>query len=302
MNNRWELLSDDPTNPRGQEQTAKDPSSAICTLCPQGCRLAPGVLGLCRARRNEAGRVVDENYGRLTALALDPIEKKPLAYFRPGSSILSVGSYGCNLRCPFCQNASIAQCPGAEVPWRAMSSTELVAEALRLQPQGNIGIAYTYNEPLVGLEFVLDCAREARAAGLVNVLVSNGYVNPEPFSQLAPLIDAANIDLKGFTPEVYRELGGRLEPVKATIATLAALPSCHVELTTLIVPGLNDDPRAMDAEARWIASLDPSIPLHLTRFFPCYHYQDRPPTSVALLQQLASIASNHLERVVLGNC
>ncbi len=178
MNNRWELLSDDPTNPRAQERTAKDPSSAVCTLCPQSCRLAPGALGLCRARRNEAGRVVDENYGRLTALALDPIEKKPLAYFRPGSSILSVGSYGCNLRCPFCQNASIAQCSGTEVPWRAMSSTELVAEALRLQPQGNIGIAYTYNEPLVGLEFVLDCAREARAAGLVNVLVSNGYVNP----------------------------------------------------------------------------------------------------------------------------
>lgn len=152
---------------------------------------------------------VDQNYGRITSLALDPIEKKPLAQFMPGSKVLSVGSYGCNLRCPFCQNASIACAGPNDVRWREVTPEALADKALELAPEGNIGVAFTYNEPLVGYEFVRDTALEVHARGLKNVLVSNGYVNEGPLSQLLPLIDAANIDLKGFTEDFYRWVGGR---------------------------------------------------------------------------------------------
>lgn len=280
----------------------RDAVGVVCKVCPHSCRLTEGERGFCGARRAHGGRVVDENYGRVTSLALDPIEKKPLARFRSGSLVLSVGSYGCNLRCPFCQNASIACAGPDEVPWRTMTPEDVVTVAEEALPRGNVGIAYTYNEPLVGYEFVRDTARLARRRGLVNIVVSNGMVNPGPLSELVPYIDAANIDLKGFTQEFYDEVAGSLAAVKRTIETLAASRTCHLEVTTLVIPGLNDDAYTIDAAAAWLASLDRSIPYHLTRFFPCYHMQDRPPTSVTELRALAVVARHHLDDVLLGNC
>lgn len=273
--------------------------SLSCELCFHRCTLAEGQTGLCRARGNRNGQIVPLNYGKLTALALDPIEKKPLRRFYPGSFVLSVGSFGCNLCCPFCQNARIAA-SGGDLPTRDCSPEELVAQAVQLRPQGNIGLAYTYNEPLVGYEYVRDCARLAHAAGLVNVLVTNGTIAPAPWQDLLPLLDGINIDLKSFTDSWYHTLGGDLETVKAAI-TLAA-PVCHVEVTTLIVPGANDSPEEMTALARWLASVDPEIPLHISRFFPCHRMTDRAPTPTATIYHLAETAKRFLSYVYTGNC
>lgn len=274
----------------------------VCPVCPRACALAEGQLGLCHARRARDGRVIDDNYGRVTSLALDPIEKKPLAQFHPGSLVLSVGSYGCNLRCPFCQNASIACAGPTDVPWREVQPSKLVELAESVRDQGNIGIAFTYNEPLVGYEFVRDTARLAHERGLANVLVSNGFVNPGPLAELLPLIDAANIDLKGFTQAFYDFVGGNLETVKRTITTLAATRTCHLEVTMLIIPGMNDSEQEIAAAAQWLASLDPSIPYHLTRFFPCHQLTDRPATPVADVHRLADVARRYLPHVYTGNC
>ena len=275
---------------------------AVCHLCPHACTPADGKRGFCRARIARAGEVVDENYGRVTSLALDPVEKKPLARWRSGSLVLSVGSYGCNLRCPFCQNASIACAGPDDVPWREMMPVDVANLAAETRPRGNVGVAYTYNEPLVGFEFVRDTARLVRERGLANVLVSNGMVNEGPLAEVLPLIDAANIDLKGFSQEFYDVVGGNFSAVKRTIEAMAASPSCHLEVTTLVIPGLNDNAETIDAAAAWIASLDPSITYHLTRFFPCHHLQDRPPTPMVVLHELAAVARRHLPDVLLGNC
>lgn len=245
---------------------------------------------------------MEENYGRITSVALDPIEKKPLARFRPGSRILSVGSYGCNLSCPFCQNASIAAAGPDEVSWREVTPEELVAEAVSARARGNVGIAFTYNEPLVSFEYVRDTARLAHEAGLVNVLVTNGMVNPEPLAELLPLIDAANVDLKGFSQEFYDFVGGDFEAVRATIRALAACETCHVEVTTLIVPGMNDADDEIDALSAWLASLDLEIPYHVSRFFPCHRLLDRGPTPVRTVYRLADVARRHLRSVYTGNC
>ena len=174
--------------------------------------------------------------------------------------------------------------------------------ALEARGRGCVGVAYTHNEPLVGIEFVIDTARLVRERGMANVLVSNGMVNPGPLAGLVPLLDAANIDLKGFSPAFYEVAGGDFEAVRRTIATLAAAPACHLEVTTLVIPGLNDDGATIDAAAAWLASLDPAIPYHLTRFFPCHRMADRPPTPVADLHRLAAVARRHLGDVLLGNC
>lgn len=273
-----------------------------CLLCPHACLLAEGQTGRCRARVAHAGRIGAESYGRVTSIALDPIEKKPLARFRPGSRILSVGSYGCNLRCPFCQNASIADAGECDVPWRAVAPEALVARAAAERARGNIGIAYTYNEPFVGYEFVFDCAVLAHESGLANVVVSNGHINPGPLAEILPLIDAANIDLKGFDQRFYDLVGGDFATVRATVETMAACPTCHLEVTTLVVPGENDDPETIDAAAAWLASLDPEIPYHISRFFPCHRMADRPPTPVATVFALADVARRHLRHVYTGNC
>ena len=273
---------------------------ALCELCFHHCALDEGQTGLCRARACQDGKIVCLNYGKLTSLALDPIEKKPLRRFHPGSLILSVGSFGCNLRCPFCQNHEISLAGDSGIPTVEVSPEQLAAKATELVPQGNIGVAYTYNEPLIGYEYVQGCASLVHEQGMVNVLVTNGTVEEEPWRALLPLIDAANIDLKGFTPAWYRRLGGDLETVKRSIALAAE--RCHVEVTTLLIPGENDSEEEIRELARWLASISPEIPLHLSRFFPRYRMLDRPPTPVEQVCRLAETARGYLSHVYTGNC
>ena len=244
---------------------------------------------------------VSGNYGRITSIALDPIEKKPIARWHPGRTVLSVGSYGCSMDCPFCQNASIARAGEDDVAWSYIDPGELVHQALMLKHRRCIGIAYTYNEPLVGWRYVRDTGMLAHESGLFNVLVSNGMASEHVLAELAPLIDAANIDLKCFTDEGYRSLRGDLNVVKRTIETLAARDSCHVEVTTLVVPGLSDDAAQIEAMARWLSTLGRDIPYHLTRYFPRHRMLDVPATDVGLLYELADVARRHLSDVVVGN-
>lgn len=271
-----------------------------CPVCPHHCKLADGQFGRCRARKNEQGRIVSANYGSITAIMLDPIEKKPLRQFYPGSQILSVGTFGCNLSCPFCQNYGISMAGLGDVPSRTVTPEQLTALAASYQPCGNIGLAFTYNEPLVGYEFVRDTARLAHERGMKTVMVTNGFAELPVLETLLPYIDAMNIDLKGFTHSYYQKLGGALETVKAFIAR--AVRDCHVEVTTLIVPGENDSIDEMKAEAAWIASLDASIPLHVTRFFPQYHMTDREPTPIHTVYALKEAAEAYLQHVYTGNC
>ncbi|MBS6762122.1 MAG: AmmeMemoRadiSam system radical SAM enzyme [Clostridium sp.] len=272
----------------------------VCQVCMHHCSLSSGQTGFCRARKNENGTVICGNYGRITSMALDPIEKKPLKMFRPGSRILSVGSYGCNLRCPFCQNYEISMADEAAAGALYISPKELAQKALEYKAAGNIGVAFTYNEPLVGWEYVRDTAKLVREAGMVIVLVTNGSATLEVLEALLPFTDAMNIDLKGFRADSYRKLGGDLETVKAFIRRAAA--SCHVEITTLIVPEENDSLEEMEEEAQWIASLDGEIPLHVTRFFPRYHMEDRGPTDIGRVYLLAETARKYLKNVFVGNC
>ena len=277
-------------------------SEAVCTTCPRHCRLAEGAFGACRARKAQDGRVVCANYGRITSMALDPIEKKPIAFFHPGRPILSIGSYGCNLRCPFCQNDSISQHGEGEVATDSATPSELADLAQRLaRERGNLGIAYTYNEPLVGWEFVRDCAVEVRRRGMCNVLVSNGCAEAEVVGELAPLIDAANIDLKGPSQEFYDWVGGSFAAVCRTIEMLHRA-GCHVEATTLVIPGRNDSDESIDAIAERIASVSPEIPLHVTRFFPRFQMADADPTPVAAIHRLVSRARRILPHALPGNC
>lgn len=273
---------------------------ATCELCFHHCAIEDGQTGLCRARGNRGGAVVPINYGKIVSLALDPIEKKPLRRFRSGSMILSVGSFGCNLHCPFCQNHEISMAGDGELRAEELSPNALAALAEELKARGNIGAAYTYNEPLVGYEYVRDCADAVHARGMVNVLVTNGTVEEKPWREILPLIDAANIDLKGFTDAWYKRLGGDLETVKRNIAV--ASEQCHVEVTTLLVPGENDREDEIRALSRWLAGIRPDIPLHLSRFFPRYRMTDRPPTDVEAVYRLADVAREALLYVYTGNC
>ena len=272
-----------------------------CTLCPHACRLRTGETGFCRARWNDGGIIRAKNYGRLTALARDPIEKKPLYHFYPGNFILSVGSFGCNLACPFCQNAGIAMADDtAETEYVTPARLAALAEELRRQPRGNCGVAFTYNEPLVGYEYILDSAPLLHAVGMKVVLVTNGMICSEPLERLLPHVDAMNIDLKGWRADFSQRLGGDLATVKATIAR-AADSGVHVEVTTLVIPGGNDRAEDMDAEARWLASLSPAIPLHISRYFP-RHRLSTPPTPITDIDRLTEIARRHLRHVHRGNC
>jgi len=274
--------------------------SATCALCPHHCTLKEGQKGLCKARICINGEIISESYGKLTALALDPVEKKPLKRFHPGKKLLSIGSYGCNLSCPFCQNARIAASKGGDLPITQMQPFELVDLACSLKEQGNIGIAYTYNEPLVGYEYVSDCAKLAHAHGLYNVVVTNGYICLEPLKELLAHLDALNIDLKGFTESYYKELGGDLKTVQASI--VAAAKVCHVEVSTLIVPGKNDSEAEINALSAWLASLRPDIPLHILRFFPSYKMRNSAPTPISTIYKLAESARKYLKYVYEGNC
>lgn len=270
----------------------------FCELCPHHCALEEGQTGYCLARINQNGKIISKAYGKLTSLALDPIEKKPFARYMSGHMILSAGSFGCNMKCPFCQNYEISTADSCGN--RAVSPEELVDIAVQEKVHDNIGLAFTYNEPFTNYEYVKDCFQLAKQKGLQCVLVTNGMISKEPLLELLPLVDAMNIDLKGFRPEIYQKLQGDLECVKSTIA--ASSPHCHVEVTSLIVPGLNDDLSDMEAEARWLAGIDSEITLHITRFFPRYHMEDKQPTDLGLINTLVETASRYLKHVYKGNC
>ena len=277
---------------------------SICKVCMHKCSLRPGQTGICRARKNEGGKIVCKNYGQITSFALDPIEKKPLRRFRPGSKILSVGSYGCNLRCPFCQNYEISMKGEGEAKTIYLSPQMLAQRAVEYKRAGNVGVAFTYNEPLVGWEYVRDAAKLVKEAGMDNVLVTNGTASGEILEELLPYVDAMNIDLKSFREDTYQRYGGDLQTVLEFITQAAG--GCHVELTTLIVPGINDDIGEMEEEAKWIAALQSAagkkIPLHVTRFFPRYHMLEKEAAEPEQVYRLKEAAEKYLESVFTGNC
>ena len=271
----------------------------ICPLCPHHCRLEEGQVGLCRARVNRDGESQPLGYGQLTSISLDAIEKKPLAHFQPGKTILSVGGFGCNMRCYFCQNDSISMVGMEDVPTRFVSPEDLCAQAQSLRQQGNIGVAFTYNEPMLNTEYIKDCARLLKPLGLYTVVVTNGCFCLDAVGDLLPRVDAFNIDLKGFTQGWYNRLGGDLETVKRFI--VAAHAVSHVELTTLVVPGENDSEEEIAALSAWVAGVDPGIVLHLSRFFPHAYALDKQPTDKGQLLRLCQVAGRHLKYVIPGN-
>lgn len=271
-----------------------------CDLCPWDCVLKPGQTGVCKVRSNDNGQLVTHIYNKVAAFGIDPIEKKPLYHFHPGKSILSIGEVGCNLRCSFCQNHRISQCFASEFNgFHELDSKQIVEKAL--QTPNNIGIAYTYNEPFTFYEFMFKTAKLAKENGLKNVVVSNGYINPEPLKKLLPFIDAFNIDLKAFSEEFYRnQTKGKIGPVLETLEIIAE-SAAHLEITNLVIPGLNDDESEFEKMVKWIAgNLGNEVPLHLSRYFPQYK-TDLPATSIKELEALFGLAKQHLKYVYLGN-
>lgn len=271
-----------------------------CTLCPKGCELAEGEIGDCRVRGSDGRRIRSLVYGRPCALHVDPVEKKPLFHFLPGTSILSVGMPGCNLHCKHCQNWRISQAGADAAGGEEVSPEEMVRLAER---KGLSAVAYTYTEPLVAYEYVLDCCRAARAAGLRNALVTAAYVNPEPLRELCRHVDAANVDLKAFSDDFYREVcGGRLAPTLKAIETMKAA-GVWVEITNLPIPGLNDSPDEIRRLCDWILDrLGAEVPLHFSRFFPQHESKGLSPTPPSTLRRAREIArSAGLRFVYLGN-
>jgi pyruvate formate lyase activating enzyme len=272
-----------------------DGGRARCLLCPHGCRIAEGQAGVCQVRRNLGGVLRSLNYGRVAAVHLDPIEKKPLFHFHPGALILSLGTVGCNLACSFCQNWAISQAASGTRP---LLPEQAVAAAQA--EVGNIGLAYTYNEPFVWYEFVLETAELARAAGLKNVLVTNGFVSEAPLRELLPLIDAMNVDIKSMREEFYRELcRGQAAPPRRTVE-LARAAGCVVEITNLVIPNWNDSDEDFTDLTEWIAGLDPEVPLHFSRYHPD-HKLSEPPTPAATLARARELAGQKLPYVYVGN-
>jgi pyruvate formate lyase activating enzyme len=266
-----------------------------CLLCPRACAIPEGGWGKCGVRGGRNGAGVIPYYGGITAAVLDPIEKKPLYHYRPGSSVFSVGFVGCNLGCPFCQNWRISQ--NRDAPVRYYSPEELIRQ---VQSAGADQIAYTYSEPLIHLEFLLDCMSLARKAGIANILVSNGCINPEPGTEVLSLTDAANIDLKSGSEETYRRvLGGDLPSALRFIAAAWEM-KVHLELTTLVVPGLNDGSEEISLCAGLIAQVSPDIPWHLSAYHPDYLWK-APPTDPVRLTALAREAGKRLSYVYTGN-
>lgn len=270
-----------------------------CNICHHHCKLSENQIGLCRGRINTGDKITSINYGMVTAIALDPIEKKPLRHFYPHSKILSVGSFGCNLKCGFCQNNEISMAGIDDLKTQHVTPENLIKIALDLKPEGNIGIAYTYNEPLIGYEFVMDCSKLARENGLKNVVVTNGCFCQEPMEELLPYIDALNIDLKGFTDKFYENIGGDFETVKNFIKLVYKY--CHIEITTLIIPDENDSEEEISDLSQFIAQIDKDIPLHISRFFPCYNIMDKKPTNINTIYKLTAVARKHLNNVYEGN-
>jgi pyruvate formate lyase activating enzyme len=270
-------------------------NTVICQLCPHNCNIKTGDKGICSARINYEGRLISDIYGQVSSMAMDPIEKKPLYHYRPGSAILSIGTKGCNLRCPYCQNWQISQNNSARTSYYRPEKITEIAIA-----KGSVGIAYTYSEPIVWYEFIKDTACISREKGLSNVMVTNGFINPDPLADLLPIIDAMNIDLKSFRSDTYRRvLKGSLEEIKAAI-TYAYKAGCHIEITTLIVTGFNDSLEEMMDCAGFIASIDSRIPWHISRYYPNYKYNEK-ATDTAFIEQVYNESSKILRYVYTGN-
>lgn len=267
-----------------------------CLLCPWRCHLRPDGLGRCGVRQNRRGVLQTLNYGEITSLGLDPIEKKPLYHFRPGSAILSMGSFGCNLSCAFCQNWRISQ---QRPPTRALLPEAAAQLAVDYQVEGNIGVAYTYNEPFVWYEYVRETAPLVKQAGLCNVLVTNGIIEAEPLEELLPYIDAMNVDIKSFSERFYlQHCKGQALPARQTVER--ALGRVHVEITNLIIPGANDSEDDLRALVDWAASLSPELVLHLSAYHPDYNFE-APPTPPETLQRACELAREKLRYVYVGN-
>lgn len=272
----------------------------VCQLCPHHCRIVDGKTGICRSRRNQNGVLVSEVYAKPCSLAIDPIEKKPLYHFHPGTTCLSLACTGCNFRCRNCQNHEISQARPSDVGHYNLTPLQVVQLCLEHHCPG---IAYTYTEPLTYIEYVTDTARLAHESGLWNILVSAGYVCQEPLNDLLPYLDAANIDLKSFSDDIYQRIsGGHLQPVLDTILAIHDA-GVWVELTNLIIPGVNDDLQMIRQMCRWI--VDNGLagqPLHLSRFFPHFKMQDVPPTPIHTLREAQRIALEEgVKHVYLGN-
>jgi len=271
-----------------------------CLLCPRFCIIETGKLGNCHARRNRGGILSSEVYGKLAAFNLDPVEKKPLYHFFPGKEILSIGTTGCNLHCVFCQNHTLSQCDNRHpVLIKNMKAEELAA--LSLKNKKNIGVAFTYNEPVINFEFMLKTAELIKGNGQATVMVSNGYINPEPLDALLETIDAFNIDLKGFNEIFYKKYSkATLEPVKETIKRIA-ISGKHLEITNLVIPTMNDDDDEFEEMCDWILQeTGKNTVLHLSRFFPRFEL-DQYPTPAETLFRLFDIAKSKLNNVYIGN-
>jgi pyruvate formate lyase activating enzyme len=271
-----------------------------CKLCPHYCMIGENDHGICNVRINHNGVLYSELFEKVASFGFDPIEKKPLYHFYPGSRILSIGALGCNLKCQFCQNYRISQITANEFLNTTLYTADNIVN-MALKSQGNIGIAFTYNEPGTFYEYMLDVSGKAKEHGLKTVMVTNGYINRQPLSDLLPFMDAFNVDLKAFSEGFYKEITqSHLVPVKKTIKTIAQSDS-HLELTNLVIPGLNDDYTEFEEMARWIASEtgDKTV-LHISRYFPSYHLQIE-ATPVNTMLDLYEIARKHLKFVYLGN-
>ena len=277
-----------------------DDGRVECTLCPHHCRIAEGKTGVCRSRRNQGGVLVSEVYGKPCSLAIDPIEKKPLYHFHPGTTCLSLACTGCNFRCLNCQNHDISQVAPADVSYYELLPEDVVALCLKHRCPG---IAYTYTEPLTYLEYIVDCARLAHEAGFWNILVTAGYVCQEPLSDLLTYLDAANVDLKSFSDDIYNKVsGGHLQPVLDTILAMKQA-GVWVEITNLLIPDVNDDMDMIRRMCRWLANNDlAEAPLHFSRFFPRYKMQNTLPTPIATLKAAKRVAEEEgIKHVSLGN-
>jgi pyruvate formate lyase activating enzyme len=272
-----------------------------CDLCPRACRLREGQRGFCFVRAREGAAVVLTSYGRSSGFCVDPIEKKPLNHFLPGTPVLSFGTAGCNLGCRFCQNWDISKSRETDTLADAASPERIAATAERL---GCRSVAFTYNDPVIFLEYAVDTALACRARGIASVAVTAGYVCPEPRTELFAHVDAANIDLKSFDDGFYRRIcGGRLGPVLETIEYVAHETDVWLEVTTLLIPGLNDSNAELDALTRWVVErLGPDVPLHFTAFHPDWKLRDRPPTPPATLTRARGIAlANGVRHAYTGN-
>ncbi len=277
-----------------------DDGKVRCQLCPHYCSIRRGKTGLCGVRKNQGGRLLSLIYGRTSSAHPDPIEKKPLYHFLPGTRAMSFGTVGCNFKCSFCQNSSISQADAKSRHLMDITPEETVALAKR---SGCDSIAWTYNEPTIWYEFTYDSARLAHAEGIKNVYVTNGFINPEPLRKISPYLDAMNIDVKSFRDSFYRKIsGGKLEAVLDT-CKLALELNIHIELTYLVIPGMNDDPKEIDKYLKWVLrELGPDVPLHFSAFHPDYKMTDRDRTPTATLKRIYDRAGEiGIHYVFLGN-